>query len=228
MLGRELSRRSFVGMAAVAAATAGLAGTFGNAALVKAEESAGEGETKRVRTCCRGCGKMECGVWVTVEKGRAVKVEGDTSAFQSAGNCCAKSQSSIQAAYHPDRVLYPLKRTNPKDAEDPGWVRISWDEAYQTMAERFQEVIDQYGGPSIMMMSGTSRCWCMGSYGAFRALFQSPNSVHPYQVCKGRATLRRSCSPPTPSVGRRPSINPTSWFAGAGRRSCRTTTTPAA
>ena len=128
---------------------------------------------------------MECGVWVTVENGRAVKVEGDTSCFTSGGNSCAKSQASIQASYHPDRVLYPLKRTNPKDADDPGWQRITWDEAYATMATKFQEVMDRFGGPSIMMMSGTSRCWCMASYGVFRLLFGSPNSVHPYQVCKG-------------------------------------------
>ena len=189
-----LSRRAFLKLAGAAGFAAGIAGAAGNAALVQAAEPAAD-EVKRVRTCCRGCGKMECGVWVTVENGRAVKVEGDTSAFQSGGNCCSKSQSSIQAAYHPDRVLYPLKRTNPKDADDPGWVRISWDEAYETMAREFGKVIDEYGGESIFMMSGTSRCWCMGAYGAFPALFQSPNRVTPYEVCKGPrhfATLMQS------------------------------------
>ena len=94
-------------------------------------------------------------------------------------------KSIIQAAYHPDRVLYPLKRTNPKGADDPGWVRISWDEAYATMAEKYGEIMDKFGGEAIMMMSGTSRCWCMGAYGVFPLLFRSPNRVTPYQVCKG-------------------------------------------
>ena len=53
-----------------------------------------------VKTCCRGCGKMECGVKVIVQNGRAIRVEGDEGAFQSMGNCCTKSQSSLQAAYH--------------------------------------------------------------------------------------------------------------------------------
>ena len=53
------------------------------------------------------------------------QTEGDESAFQSAGNHCAKGQASLQAAYHPDRLMYPLKRTNPK-GQEPGWVRISW------------------------------------------------------------------------------------------------------
>lgn len=193
---KSLSRRSFLKLSAATATVAAASSSIVPAALAVADEGAGaQADIKRIRTCCRGCGKMECGVWVTVENGRATKVEGDTSAFTSGGNCCAKSQSSIQAAYHPDRILYPMKRTNPKDASDPGWVRITWDEAYKTMAEKYQEVIDKYGGESIMVMSGTSRCWCMGAYGAFPALFQTPNRVTPYQVCKGPrhfATLMQS------------------------------------
>ncbi|NHM13575.1 molybdopterin-containing oxidoreductase family protein [Xiamenia xianingshaonis] len=194
---KPVTRRSFLKIAAAAAATTATVASGASLAFAE-DKSADAGEArdvKRVRTCCRGCGKMECGVWVTVENGRATKVEGDTSCFTSGGNCCAKSQSSLQAAYHPDRVLYPMKRTNPKDAPDPGWVRITWDEAYSTMAENYQELIDKYGGETIMMMSGTSRCWCMGAYGVFPLLFQSPNRVTPYQVCKGPrhfATLMQS------------------------------------
>ena len=128
-----------------------------NAALAEDAGAAARGDdVKRVRTCCRGCGELECGVWVTVQNGRAVKVEGDQSSFQSSGNCCGKSQSSIQAAYHPDRIYHPMKRTNPK-GEDPGWQRIAWDEAMQTIGEKFQQIIDRYGGQSIFNMAGTSR-----------------------------------------------------------------------
>ena len=196
MKGLTVTRRTFAKMAAVTVAATGLSAAVASTSFAEGQQrsDAGAGIT-RVRTCCRGCGKMECGVWVTVENGRAVKVEGDTSCFTSGGNCCAKSQSSIQAAYHPDRILHPLKRTNAKDSDVAEWQRITWDEAYSTMAQKYQELIDKYGGPSIMMMSGTSRCWCMGSYGVFRILFESPNSVHPYQVCKGPrhfATLMNS------------------------------------
>lgn len=189
MKGLTVTRRTFAKMAAVTVAATGLSAAVASTSFAEGQQrsDAGAGIT-RVRTCCRGCGKMECGVWVTVENGRAVKVEGDTSCFTFGGNCCAKSQSSIQAAYHPDRILHPLKRTNAKDSDVAEWQRITWDEAYSTMAQKYQELIDKYGGPSIMMMSGTSRCWCMGSYGVFRILFESPNSVHPYQVCKGPAT----------------------------------------
>lgn len=140
----SLSRRSFLKGAAaigVAGATASSV-SIARTALADVGDAAAAGETKRIRSGCRACGKMECGVWVTVSDGKVIRIEGDNSAFQSHGNCCSKSQSSVQAAYHPDRLKYPLKRTNPK-GEDPGWERISWDEAIKTMAEKFQSVIDQ-------------------------------------------------------------------------------------
>ena len=132
---RALSRRSFIKAAAVTAGIAALSGSAGTlTALAETAEVGSAEDVKRIRTVCRACGKMECGVWVTVKDGKAIRVEGDQSSFTSRGNCCTKSQSSIQACYHPDRLRYPMKRTNPK-GEDPGWVRISWDEAMTLSAE---------------------------------------------------------------------------------------------
>ena len=184
----NLSRRAFVkiGLASAAAATVAGAASPVHALAEGGGSSSEDGEVKRIRTCCRGCGKMECGVWVTVQNGRAIKVEGDQSAFASEGNCCTKSQASLQAAYHPDRLYHPMKRTNPRDAEDPGWVRISWDEAYELMAKGFQELIDKYGGECLTTFCGTSRNWCMQSAGGILyQLFGSPNGHSAYQICKG-------------------------------------------
>ncbi len=141
-------------------------------------------ESRKIRTACRGCGKMECGVWVTVKNGRAVKIEGDPDSHQSRGNCCTKAMSSIQAAYHPDRILYPIKRTRPK-GEDPGWVRISWDEALRITASKFKDIMAKYGGRSIFSFMGTSRMFGMAAGGSFKQLFQSPNIISTYQICKG-------------------------------------------
>jgi anaerobic selenocysteine-containing dehydrogenase len=184
-----ISRRSFLKLSAVTAAAVGLGSAVSTKpTLAEAADdttSSTTSDVKRVRTCCRACGKMECGVWVTVENGRAIKIEGDTSAFQSAGNCCTKSQSSIQVAYHPDRITYPMKRTNPRDADDPGWVRISWDEAMQTVGDKFNEIIDKYGPDSLFTMAGTSRVWSMQPYSAYKNLLQTANAIIPWQVCKG-------------------------------------------
>ena len=182
---RPMSRRAFTRLVAVTAAAACV--TTGGAKTLSAQEgeAGATAEIKRIRTACRGCGKMECGVWVTVENGRAVRIEGDESAFQSRGNCCTKSQASIEAAYHPDRVRYPMKRTNPKGDDDPGWVRISWDEAFSTTVAKAKEVQERYGGTSIAGITGTSRVYPMAGTAGWVRMWGSPNGIQAWQVCKG-------------------------------------------
>jgi anaerobic selenocysteine-containing dehydrogenase len=182
-----VSRRSFL---KVAGATAGLVALSGPplAALAETGDALASTTTsgvKVIRTMCRGCGKMECGTWVTVENGKAVKIEGDESNFAAYGNCCSKSQASLQAAYHPDRLMYPMKRTNPKGDDDPGWVRISWDEALQTSADKLNEIYHRYGYNSNFVMVGTSRQWSMAACVVLAPMIKTVNSHQAYQVCKG-------------------------------------------
>ena len=176
----SLTRRSFLSLAALTAAVGFQ--TAPGAALAKSDEATEGGGVNRIRSCCRACGKMECGVWVTVQDGRAIRVEGDVSAPQSRGNCCAKSQSSMQAAYHPDRLRYPMKRTRPK-GEDPGWERITWDEAWQIFSEKVGEIQNKYGKEAMMLMNGTSRAW--GNTGtSIKPMLGTPNVSSAGQVCK--------------------------------------------
>ena len=180
----KLTRRSFAKLSASMAVAGLVGGAVRGEALAAVEEPESREKVERIRTCCRGCGKMECGVWVTVRDGRAVAIEGDESSFQSMANCCSKSKASLQAAYHPDRLRYPMKRTNPK-GEDPGWVRITWDEAFATMGEKFNDVKERYGGESLFAMLGTSRVWSMAGAMAFRQLFNTPNNIAAFEICKG-------------------------------------------
>lgn len=98
----NLSRRSFLKTAVVTAAAAGLA-LNAESALAEAPYTAVDsaGEVKRIRSCCRGCGKMECGVWVTVENGRAVKIEGDETAPHTMGGTGRIWCMSPYAGYGP-------------------------------------------------------------------------------------------------------------------------------
>ncbi|MBQ9954766.1 MAG: molybdopterin-dependent oxidoreductase [Eggerthellaceae bacterium] len=187
----SLSRRSFVktalvSAAAVAAASGAsvLAGCSNDAGDEPIENAVYDDGCQHIRSCCRACGKMECGVWVTVKDGRAIAVEGDQSAPQSRGNCCCKSQASMQAAYHPDRLYHPMKRTNPK-GEEPGWERITWDEAIQMCAKGFGEITEKYGPQALMTLCGTSRIWSMGGYAGMKILMGTPNGSLASQICKG-------------------------------------------
>ncbi len=189
----NMSRRNFLKMAVATGSIAALSSANATEALADAGGSSTEttSEVKRVRTVCRACGKMECGVWVTVQDGKAIMVEGDQSCFTSRGNCCVKSQSSIQACYHPDRLRYPMKRTRPK-GEDPGWERVSWDEAMQIAADKFHEVSDKYTGTGIMTMNGTSRMWAMGGYATLAIITGAVNSHLASCICKGPRFLTTS------------------------------------
>lgn len=182
----KFTRRAFLQASAVTGAALACVGLPKSQALAETEAESSAAEVKRIRTSCRACGKYECGTFVTVQNGKAIKVEGDPSYPGSLGNCCAKSQASIEAAYHPDRLLYPMKRTNPK-GEDPGWKRISWDEAISTITSKMQEIQNQFGGPSIFTAMGTSRVYAMDAV-TIAMLYGSMNFVSPAQVCKGPRT----------------------------------------
>ncbi len=192
----SMSRRTFMKTAAVTGAAVAMSGSTATTALAEnANAGEGAGEIKRIRTGCRGCGKMECGAIVSVQDGKVIRIEGDPSNAGALGNCCTKSISSVQAAYHPDRLRYPLKRTNPKDDDDPGWQRISWDEAISTIVSKFDELQAKYGGESLFGMAGTSRVWCMFGSANGMYLWDSPNNVQAWQICKGPrhfATLMQS------------------------------------
>ncbi len=188
----NLSRRNFVKMAVATGAVAALSSTGATTALADTGDATPQaGEIKRVRTVCRACGKMECGVWVTVQDGKALMVEGDQTSFVSRGNCCTKSQSSIQACYHPDRLRYPMKRTGAK-GEDPKWQRVSWEEAMDIAAKKFKEISDKYTGTAIFGMNGTSRMWSMGGYATLNIINGGLNNHVASCVCKGPRFLTTS------------------------------------
>ena len=73
---------------------------------------------------------------VTVENGKATKVRGDPDHPFTQGGLCVKVNDYTTHTYSPDRVLYPLRRVGPKGSGQ--FDRISWDEALDEIATRFQ------------------------------------------------------------------------------------------
>src|SRR5499433_2063612 len=55
-----------------------------------------------------------CGVLITVQDGRAVKIQGDPSHPVTRGFLCAKVAKYLDRVYSPDRILYPMRRVRPK------------------------------------------------------------------------------------------------------------------
>lgn len=70
------------------------------------------------------------------------------------GPLCAKAYGLIQQHWHPNRLLHPYKRTAPKGAPDPGFTRISWDEAYDLAAAALGRIRREYGPHSVFFYCG--------------------------------------------------------------------------
>jgi anaerobic selenocysteine-containing dehydrogenase len=94
-----------------------------------------------------------CGVLITVEDGRATRVQGDPSHPVTRGFLCAKVAKYLDRVYSPDRVLYPMRRVGPKGRSDPNFERISWDEALDEIAQRFKQISAEFGSEAILPYS---------------------------------------------------------------------------
>jgi len=81
-----------------------------------------------------------CGSIAVVDNGRFVALEPDP-AHPTGQALCAKGRAAPELVYHPDRLLHPLKRTRAKGDPDPGWQRISWDEALGLTATRLRQPV---------------------------------------------------------------------------------------
>lgn len=84
----------------------------------------------------------QCAIRVRVFEGKPIAIEGvPESHAGSRGGLCAKGVASILDFHDPNRILYPVRRTNPKKGlhEDPEWERITWEEALDTIAKRLIE-----------------------------------------------------------------------------------------
>jgi anaerobic selenocysteine-containing dehydrogenase len=133
------------------------------------------GESKKIKTVCRNC-HGGCGVIATVADGKVVKVEGDPESPISYGTLCSKGLAVTQMAYHPDRITHPMKKVNGK------WERISWDEALDTVTNKFKEVIAAHGPEAIVVGQGTGRDYESHLY-RFANLLGTPNVLTAGHFC---------------------------------------------
>ena len=95
--------------------------------------------TTQVRGVCPHDCPDTCALLVTVQDGVATEVKGDPDHPTTAGVLCTKVARYTERTYHPDRLLYPLRRVGKKG--EGKFERISWDEALDTIAARLQPIV---------------------------------------------------------------------------------------
>jgi anaerobic selenocysteine-containing dehydrogenase len=107
-------------------------------------------ELTLVRAVCPHDCPDTCGLVVGVDAaGRAVQIRGDRDHPFTRGFLCQKVSNYLDRVYHPERLLYPLRRVGGKG--QGRFERISWPEAIRTIAHRFQAIAASVHGPQAIL-----------------------------------------------------------------------------
>jgi anaerobic selenocysteine-containing dehydrogenase len=92
-----------------------------------------------------------CALEIAVENGRAVSIKGAGGHPPTNGFLCNKVNRYLARTYSDQRLLYPMKACGAKG--EGRFERISWDEALDTIAGKFKEIIAEFGAQAILPYS---------------------------------------------------------------------------
>lgn len=168
-----LTRRSFMKWSTALGGTAALmqGGLLSGAS--SAGKAAARADEKVVWSACVvNCGSR-CPLRLTVRDGEIVRVETDNTGDDVFGRhqvrSCVRGRSVRQRVYNPDRLKYPMKRVGKRG--EGKFERITWEEAFDLIAQKLQEVIDKYGNEAVYLNYGT------GTLGALIATSWPPGAT---------------------------------------------------
>ena len=177
----SLNRRDFIKANAVAAAAATAGATVPATGALAAE---GDDNIRWDKIPCRFCG-TGCSVLVGVRDGKVVATQGDPEAPVNRGLNCIKGYFLTKIMYGKDRLTKPLMRKKGGAyAKDGEFEEVSWEEAFQTMADKFVAA-RKTKGPKGIGMFGSGQWTVWEGYAAsklmkagFRTNSLEPNARH--------------------------------------------------
>jgi anaerobic selenocysteine-containing dehydrogenase len=134
---------------------------------------------KTVHAACPHDCPDACGVLITVDDERAVKIQGDPAHPVTRGFLCAKVAKYLDRVYSPDRVLYPMRRkkgvakgpAGESPASAQPFERITWDEALDEICSRFRAVTAEFGSEAILPYSYGGTLGALGNASMDRRFF---------------------------------------------------------
>ena len=92
-----------------------------------------------------------CAMIYEIKDNKLISVKGNKDHPYTRGGLCVKVKDFDKKHYHPDRLLYPLKRVGAKGEKK--FERIKWSEAIKTITGKWKEIIKEYGPQAIMPYS---------------------------------------------------------------------------
>jgi len=116
---------------------------------------------KIITTACpRNC-YSTCTFKVSVRNDKIGLIEPHPDNHATSEGVCLKGLSYAERVYHPDRILYPLKRINGK------FERITWDDALYEIESNIKKIHKECGSKSILYYSGSGTKGLLNSVGSF-------------------------------------------------------------
>ena len=154
----KLSRRDFIKTNAIAATAAAAGITIPGIKSAVAQNA--DNKIRWDKAACRFCG-TGCSVLVGTKDGRVVATQGDPDAPVNRGLNCIKGYFLSKIMYGKDRLTKPLLRMkNGKYDKEGEFTEISWDQAFDTMADKFKTALKTKGPTSVGMFgSGQWTVW---------------------------------------------------------------------
>ncbi|MDH5601898.1 MAG: molybdopterin-dependent oxidoreductase, partial [Gammaproteobacteria bacterium] len=143
----KLSRRDFIKTNAIAATAtaAGITIPGIDSAMAKTNDS----KIRWDKAACRFCG-TGCSVLIGTKDGRVVATQGDPDAPVNRGLNCIKGYFLSKIMYGKDRLTKPLlRKTNGKYDKEGEFTEVSWDEAFDVMADKFKDALKKKGPTSV-------------------------------------------------------------------------------
>ncbi|MBC8749284.1 MULTISPECIES: molybdopterin-dependent oxidoreductase [Paraburkholderia] len=133
-------------------------------------------------TLCRS----RCGSVNHVEDGKLIKVT-PLAQHPTGGALCAKGRAAPELLASPKRLTTPMRRTAPRDAADPGWIKISWDEALEEITRQLLSIRASDGAEAVAFAvttpSGTPMVDSFEWVERLVRCFGSPNMIYAIEVC---------------------------------------------
>ena len=164
----KLTRRDYIKAQAIATAAAA-AGVQAPAQAANLITSADETKMTWSKAPCRFCG-TGCSVNVATKDGKVVATHGDIKSEVNRGLNCVKGYFLSKIMYGKDRLTQPLlRKKNGKYDKNGDFTPVSWDEAFDVMAEKFKKAIKEKG-PTAVGMFGSGQWTVWEGYAASKLM----------------------------------------------------------
>ena len=135
-----------------------------------------------VKTICQMC-YFYCGLDVTVENGRILKVAGMKESPVNQGRLCAKGLSCAELVTDPKRLKRPLRRVGDRGSGQ--WEEITWNQALDEIAEKLLHVRGKFGPEYLGYYRGHGPGWVTNFNYVWRFMnsWGSPNLFTHSHLC---------------------------------------------